>query len=45
MESNVKTMINNTTVNSEFEKKSRIRSYWDSKPNVGTIVNMRAVLK
>jgi hypothetical protein len=27
------------------KKKSKIRMYWDSKPNVGTIVNMRAVLK
>jgi len=27
------------------EKKSKIRLYWDKKPNEGIIVNMRAVLK
>jgi len=26
-------------------RKSKIALYWDKKPNTGTIVNMRAVLK
>jgi hypothetical protein len=27
------------------EKKSKIALYWEKKPNEGTIVNMRAVLR
>ena len=41
----------NKTVNSEVEatasevKKSKIALYWEKKPNIGVVVNMRAVLK